>query len=98
MKTVCGLLILILLAHLQCGGSCYAPLKITAPPCHQSHSKEPVSTSNSPCAQKSVIVSTAFLPSPVVMPVLGPSITPLLSHEAPLGPPGSALTAFNLRI
>jgi hypothetical protein len=110
MKTVCGLLILILFAHLQCGGLCYAPSKITAPPCHQSHSKEPASTTNSPCAQQSVVVSTAFedgrtvlafaacLPIPAVTLEFDPSIASSLNHETPPSAAWPALTVFNLRI
>jgi hypothetical protein len=59
----------VLLAHMQCGGTCYTPPTITTPPCHQHapDSKQPASQSNSPCSQQSVVASKVSGPGRVIL-------------------------------
>jgi hypothetical protein len=70
MKTACSILILVLLAHVQCGGSCVAEtLKhlrpaASEPPCHQ-HSQNPekqrpVHQTEGTCSQGPLIESKVF--------------------------------------
>jgi hypothetical protein len=109
MKVFCGVLILVLVAHLQCGGSCYTPPTVTVPSCHQhaSDSKQPASQSNSPCSRQSVIAAkvaaldktvlefASLLPIPVA--IKAPEATAVI-FEIPKSPPSSPHTLASIGI
>jgi hypothetical protein len=65
MKFLSGSLILLLLLHLQCGGSCRKPATKTPPPCHKQENSPPSQPQSSheadgPCNQGQLIESKTF--------------------------------------
>jgi len=109
MKVLCGALILVLLTHMQCGGSCYAPQKVAEPPCHQhaSDSKVPPAQSTETCTEQSVIASKASGPCAMALELVAllPPTTALKTPDVPMiatsGPdtsPGPATSIVSISI
>ncbi|HYR44624.1 MAG TPA: hypothetical protein VER98_16455 [Terriglobia bacterium] len=81
MKTLCGLLVTVLLAHLVCGGSClaesfgvntHATSTNTAPPCHKaaeipSKSPQPSDERSGVCSQGPLVESKLSIGGIVVL-------------------------------